>query len=556
VLAGRSGSARADAIVGSTLPRLWTPPLRELTPATSVGFDQVEFARDVLHRPLDPWQEWLVVHAGELLPDGRPRFRVVLVLVARQNGKTELLVILSLYWQFVEGVPLILGTSTKLDYARESWTKATKLAERTPDLAGLRPRPRWKREANGEQESWALVDPDRPELGTSRYKIAASNEEGGRSLTVHRLILDELRQHHDYSAWDASEPATSAVMDAQIWALSNAGSDRSVVLNDLRESALKFIGTGDGDPRLGLFEWSAPEYADPTDLKALAQANPNLGRRLDPEPMVAAARRAVAKGGVALSGFKTEKLCIRVRMFDPAVDPTAWGNCRDTGGTLDELRDRVVCCVDVAPDSAHVTLMAAAALGDGRVRIECVTAWSSTEAARAELEDWLYRIGPRVVAWFPSGPAAVLAPLLRPAELREPDGEVVEVETPWEFRELKGTAVSEACQGFADLVLAGRVLHPDDELINDHVGGAQKYQQGDGWRFVRRGAGHVDAAYAAAGAVREALLLPVDMDYDVLSIPVVEGQCPDCDAWAPAGGRIIHYEDCALMLEGRVPADA
>src|SRR3546814_18105149 len=81
-----------------TEPWRWTRPLRELRPATSYGFAVVEFARDILERPLDPWQEWLVIHAGELLPDGRPRFRKVLVLVARQNGKTELLVILSLFW--------------------------------------------------------------------------------------------------------------------------------------------------------------------------------------------------------------------------------------------------------------------------------------------------------------------------------------------------------------------------------------------------------------------------------------------------------------------------
>ena len=501
-----------EVVLGSTYPRLWTPPLVvgppglcgcgcALTPETSFGFDVERFARDTLRHPLDPWQRHLAIHAGELSPDGLPRFRIVVVMVARQNGKTEFLVVLSLFWQFVEDVPLILGTSTKLDYARESWTKAVRLAERCPDLAGLRPKPRWKREANGEQESWTTED--------SRYKIAASNEEGGRSLTVHRLILDELRQHHDYSAWDASEPATSAVYDAQIWALSNAGSDRSVVLNDLRESALKFVETGQGDPRLGLFEWSSPEDADPRDIGAVAQANPNLGRRLDPEPLMAAARRAVAKGGVALSGFKTEKMCIRVRMFDPAVDPSAWSDCRDPDGTLDAVRGRVAACLDVAPDSAHVTLCAAAVLDDGRVRVEVVAAWTSTEAARDELGPLLERVNPRVMAWFPSGPAAALGPVVRPVQELDHHGKVVKRPDARGYVELTGAAVMELCQSFADLTKAGRILHPDDPLLNNHVGGAQKLMSGDGWRFVRRGAGHVDAAYAAAGAVHAALTVPV-----------------------------------------------
>jgi phage terminase large subunit-like protein len=69
--------------------------LRELTPATSYGFEVIDFARDVLEHPLLPWQEFAVIHGGELLPDGRPRFRIVLLLVSRQNGKTELPVVLS-----------------------------------------------------------------------------------------------------------------------------------------------------------------------------------------------------------------------------------------------------------------------------------------------------------------------------------------------------------------------------------------------------------------------------------------------------------------------------
>lgn len=163
-----SASAPALGVLGSTEPRLWTPPLRELTPETSYGFDVNRFARNQLRHPLYPWQEWLTIHAGELLPDGRPRFRIVIVLVARQNGKTEVLVVLCLYWQFIEAVPLILGTSTKLDYARESWQKAVKLAEKTEALDNLRPT-KWKKEGNNEQVSWTLED--------SRYKIAPANED-------------------------------------------------------------------------------------------------------------------------------------------------------------------------------------------------------------------------------------------------------------------------------------------------------------------------------------------------------------------------------------------
>ena len=119
-----SNNSGPSEVHGVTEARLFTPPLRELTPETSYGFDVIEFARDILGTPLDPWQEWLIIHMGELLEDGRPRFRRVLVLVARQNGKTFLLKTLTLYWMFVEQHKLIIGTSTSREKAIETWNEA------------------------------------------------------------------------------------------------------------------------------------------------------------------------------------------------------------------------------------------------------------------------------------------------------------------------------------------------------------------------------------------------------------------------------------------------
>ncbi|NIS37120.1 MAG: hypothetical protein GWN07_39850 [Actinobacteria bacterium] len=76
------------------------------------------------------------------------------------------------------------------------------------------------------------------------------------------------------------------------------------------------------------------------------------------------------------------------------------------------------------------------------------------------------------------------------------------------YIELTGTRVTEACQGLADLVGARRVLHNDDPLLNNHIAGATKLDSGDGWRFTRRGVGHVDASYAFAGAVQLAQTMP------------------------------------------------
>lgn len=436
----------------------------------------------------------------------------MLVIVARQNGKTEIPVILSANWMFVDEYPLILGTSTKLEYARETWDKTRKLIEKTPDLNDLHePGRKWFVRGNNNIEMWNHAD--------SRYKISAANEEGGRSLTIYRAIADELRQHKDYSAWNAMEPAASPE-DAQIWALSNAGDDSSVVLNDLRASAIKFIEWTDevgaehvaellaqapGDYRLGLLEWSAPEDADPEDADALLQANPRVGYGRNLEDLLLEARRAVEKGGEALTGFKTEKMCIRVKVLNPAIDPGAWSRCLDLGD-LSAVRSRVALCLDVAPDGEHVALVAAAVLPDDRVRVDVVEAWTSTAAARAALPALVARVGPQALGWFPNGPAAALAADLadrnKPGEARRqwpPRGVTV--------AEIRGEMPA-VCMGFAEQVAAGRVAHSDDPLLSAQVTGAERMKRGDAWVFVRSGEGHVDAAYAAAGAVHLARTLP------------------------------------------------
>src|SRR3954467_3044218 len=83
-------SPYASGHVGATIPRIFTPPLRELDEDGTYGWDVIRFAEGI-GWPLDPWERWAVVHLGELWHDGTPRFRFVLMLVARQNGKTTLL---------------------------------------------------------------------------------------------------------------------------------------------------------------------------------------------------------------------------------------------------------------------------------------------------------------------------------------------------------------------------------------------------------------------------------------------------------------------------------
>lgn len=484
--------APAAVPLGSITPRLWTRPLRPLTPETSYGFRVIWFAAVILGEPLDPWQQWCVIHLGELLPDGRPRFRQVLILVARQNGKTHLCKVLSLYWLFVERQAMVFGTSTNLEQAKEAWEFAVELAQQTPALAH---RVRSVRIGNGQQ---VLSTTDR-----CRYKIGAADRRGGRGKTIRRAIGDELREQHTWDAYNAVTFATNAVPDAQIVYITNQGDTRSIVLASLRRAAL----AGD-DMSLGIFEYSAPPGTHPTDPAGWAAANPQLGRRMDPAALAGQALR-VSKPDAdpeELAGFLTEALCMSVDRLDPAINPAAWKDCRDVGD-LAAARSRLALCVDLSPDGLHATLAAAAVLEDARVRVETVHEWTGPAAAAAlerDLPGWVAKLKPQTLGWFPTGPAAAVAAQLAD---RRKDGVRGWPPAGVTVAEIRGETTA-VCMALAKQVNAHTLAHSGQAMLDAQVRGAEKKPRGDGWVFARAG-GNVDAVYAVAGAAHLARTLPV-----------------------------------------------
>ncbi len=88
--------------------------------------------------------------------------------------------------------------------------------------------------------------------------------------------------------------------------------------------------------------------------------------------------------------------------------------------------------------------------------------------------------------------------------------------------EITGAAVLEACQGLADLVLARRVVHPGDALLDKHVLATAKLPSGDRWRFTPPRRRPVDAAYAAAGAAHVARTMPAPRNLDPGGVVIVQ----------------------------------
>lgn len=370
---------------GSTEPRIFTPPLRELTPETSLGFAVIEFAMDVLDVRLLPAQEWLFIHALEIIGDFDTgwyfRFRTVLVLMARQQGKTMMSEILALFFLYALGVQLIIGTSTNLDAAEEVWDGVVDIAETNEELA--------------EEIEDIKRSSGRKTItlsGRRRYRIAAANRKGARGKSGDLILLDELREHQDFSAWSAVTKTTMARPNAIVWCMSNAGDGSSVVLRNLRMKAHKKLGDPDGinrdagntmiqyeeledfdDDTLGLFEWSAHPDAVITDRDEWALANPSLGYGFVTERSLASACATDPP-----DEFKTECLCQWVTStVTPPFPVDSWDAGKDENSTI--AKDSPLWWgVDVSSDRAHASIAVCGRRPDGAWHIELVEYRSGT----------------------------------------------------------------------------------------------------------------------------------------------------------------------------------
>jgi phage terminase large subunit-like protein len=371
---------------GRTEPRLWTKPLRELTPETSLGFQVIAFATEVLGVTLYPWQRWLLIHALELLEDGTYRFKRIIVLVARQQGKTMLASVLAAWWLFVdskrhpERVPplkfKVVGVAQNLDIAKEPWQVVKTWCDPKPEteedgelaIASLQGRTAKVIDTNG---ALSIVARTR-----AHYEIRAAKNARGKPAA--RVLMDEMREQKDWSAWNAVSQTTKSFFNGMLIGFSNAGDAGAVVLKTQRTAGIEDIENWDSyveaglmsaeeyanthDVSLGLFEWSAPDGCAKDDVEGILQANPSIGHG------VMTVQSALADiRGMTDAGYRTEVLCQWVTSrVDSYIDVKDWRPRRVLPSEIIIARgSRTVWALDTSEDD--MTWLAAAVLTtDGR----------------------------------------------------------------------------------------------------------------------------------------------------------------------------------------------
>jgi phage terminase large subunit-like protein len=243
-------------------PRWATPRTRRRT----LGPDIAGIARD-LRLSLLPWQRQALNVALER--SGRkPAYRDVLVSVPRQSGKSSLALSL-IVWRLLSGPDhLVLYAAQNRVAARRKllhtwWPRLahSPLADRFTLFRGF-----------GNESLTADTG--------SRLELLSATESAGHGETTSLVILDEAWVHPDATVEQSVRPTMVTVGDAQLWAMSTAGTARSVWWREKLEAG-RAAAQMRVDSGMCLLEWAADPGADPTSEATWWGCMPALGRLAD-----------------------------------------------------------------------------------------------------------------------------------------------------------------------------------------------------------------------------------------------------------------------------------
>lgn len=422
---------RPQPIVGSPSPRI-APPV----PARSAAADVVRQAKEI-GLDLFPWQKTAVRYMNALGRGDKFLYPEVAVVVARQNGKTELL---------VPHIVSRLRSGRRIMHTAQDRELPREVHGRVADVMWefyrdeLRSKPRF---ANGQEEI-------RMKNG-GRYRLVAPSRSGARGPSNDDVILDEVREQDSHEFMAAAEPTLTASKNPQFLFLSNAGDDSSVVLNSLRQRQ--------EDPSLAYLEWSAPPDAKQDDRAAWAQANPSIGHLDGMLPYLERKHESYRLAGT-LAIFETEHLCRWVATLrERLVDDGAWLAC--SGALERPLRPVIAVAMDPRGERASIALAwKAGDLVSLRLLYDVTGNPIDTDRLGTELRQVATKMGVKVVGYDPYTDAELVKYVKKP----EP---------------VNGVEYANASAQFVNLVTAGRLRWQDCDAVTADLAFTAKKPTGE-----------------------------------------------------------------------------
>lgn len=253
------------------------------------------------------------------------RFREGYVEVPRKNAKSTLSSGLALYMLSADGEQgaEVYSAATTRDQARIVFDDSKAMADRVPDL-------RTYLGVVVLQHSITVA------ATSSKYTPLAAEGSTLDGLNVHFAVIDELHAHKTRAVYDVIDTARGAREQSLLWNITTAGTDRSGICYERRTHATKVLDGIITDPALFGIIYTIDDADDPFQPSSWAKANPNWGKSVLEDDMVAAARKAEAMPS-SLANFLTKRLNVWVNGESAWMDMRAWERCAQPGLILDDV---------------------------------------------------------------------------------------------------------------------------------------------------------------------------------------------------------------------------
>ena len=407
------------------------------------------------------WEQSAVDLAGEYDPlTGRPRFRTVGISVARQNGKTTV-VLVRVGRQLLPRRQTVAYTAQDRSLARTKWLEHVELLMDTPFEKRVE---RVDRQQNRE----VMVMKN----GSRYMPVTPTSKKAGRSLSIDLAIIDEAYSHNDMGVVKALNPTLITRPKAQLWIVSNAGDADSALWWHYTELGRKAVDVPDST--LCWIEYAPEGDLHTVDIHDPANwyvANPSLG---EPGGVDLIALRAASEVD-DVSTFRKEHLNLWVdRSTAAGLDGAVWDNCRN-----DALvpGDHVAFGLDFDTERSTGALVAAGSVA-GVTPLEVISVSDDFDTLVQQAAANANAFKGLVVVQAGSPAASEIPTLERlTAYGRKKDHRVKVIAQP---------EMARAVGSFYDAATAGRLSHRNDARLNSAIAAAVRREVGDTFVWERR----------------------------------------------------------------------
>jgi phage terminase large subunit-like protein len=473
----------------SGLGGVQTPRIHsKLNDLPSKGQEMIDFATE-LGINLMEWQKFVCIHGHKVRADGRWAHSELGLIMARQQGKSTLMMLRILTGMFVWGEGLQLASAHRLTTSLETFRQIVALIETNPKLEKEVKKIRWQ---HGAEEIELF--------GNRRFVVKAANN-AARGLSKPETIhLDELREYKDEDAWSSMRYSMMAAKNPQVWIYSSAGDQHSVILNKLRERAL--VSATTNDP-IGWFEWSAEPDAPillpsgEMNWPAFAQANPSLGITIHPDNL-----KAVINDPPDI--VRTEVLAQWVDTINSAIDAQKWGLCQVDPIPLDPEKETWF-GLDLSPDRKFGALVATQKLPGEKFNLVLLHTWSNDYsindlAVANDIAPYVRKYNVQTVAYSKRTAQAVASRLV-PAGIPITD--------------MDGAIYAESCDRWLGAINSHRLQHGGQDELTQQTLSAAKLPYGDGSWIIGRRASRVAVCAAVASSLATYFATQVETEIDI-----------------------------------------